>query len=297
MCSACGSVHPSTQRQNAESARAELTPADFARFFQEMWGYPPFAWQQSLAERAVDGTDPSGWPEAISLPTAAGKTACIDIAIFALAAQAHRLDAASSITAPRRIFFVVDRRIIVDQAYNRAQEISRWLHLAKSGIIKDVADRLRQIAHGGTCGFEGALPLAVHVLRGGMYRSESWARDPLQPAVVASTVDQIGSRLLFRAYGRGSGTWPIFAGLIANDSLVLLDEAHCAQPFLQTLQAVNRLRAGQAARLAGLSILLSCLPRRPLNCLTYSRTTLKRDAILITPLERGYWHTNLLRWK
>ena len=82
--------------------------------------------------------------------------------------------------------------------------------------------------------------MAVHALRGGVYRSEAWARNPLQPTIVASTVDQIGSRLLFRAYGRGgSGAWPIYAALAANDSLVLLDEAHCAQPFLQTLQAVR----------------------------------------------------------
>ena len=74
-------------------------------------------------------------------------------------------------------------------------------------------------------------PLTAHLLRGGMYRSEAWRRDPLQPMVVASTVDQVGSRLLFRPYGGGSRNAPIMAGLIANDSLIFLDEAHCAQPF------------------------------------------------------------------
>ena len=184
----------------------------------------------------------SPWPEAIALPTASGKTACIDIAIFALAAQASRLAEKQAITAPRRIFFVVDRRVIVDEAYERARRLAEKLDSASEGILKAVADNLRQIARGGTPGFHDERPLAVHALRGGMYRSEAWARNPLQPAVVASTVDQIGSRLLFRAYGRGPGVWPIYAGLVANDSLILLDEAHCARPFLQTLQAVRRFR-------------------------------------------------------
>ena len=241
-CTVCGNIHPSSQTNDGEAPQTELTPADFAQFFQEMWGHPPFDWQQRLAERVMSKADPLRWPEAITLPTAAGKTACIDIAIFALAAQAHHLTDGRVITAPRRIFFVVDRRIIVDQAYNRAQEIFRLLQLAKSGMVKEIADRLRKIAHGTNGGFEGAHPLTVHVLRGGMYRSESWAHDPLQPTVVASTVDQIGSRLLFRAYGRSSGTWPVYAGLVANDSIVFLDEAHCAKPFLQTLQAVSEFR-------------------------------------------------------
>ena len=233
---------------------------DFVEFFSELWNRRPFSWQKALATRILESRStladlqeegaPSfaneatqlSWPDVIALPTASGKTACMDIALFALAAQSRRLDSGQRITAPRRIFFVVDRRVIVDEAHERASRLAAKLEQAEDGILKTVADDLRRIACGAVTGFNGERPLAVHALRGGMYRSEAWARNPLQPMIVASTVDQIGSRLLFRAYGRGSGTWPIYAGLIANDSLILLDEAHCAQPFLQTLRAVSRYR-------------------------------------------------------
>ena len=217
----------------------ELDTTDFAEFFNELWGHSPFAWQQELADRVLKQAE-SPWPEAIALPTAAGKTACLDIAIFALATQAPRLVQKQSFTAPRRVFFVVDRRVIVDQAYERARQLACHLEKAQNGILKCVADNLRRITHGEVEGFEEETPLTAYVLRGGMYRSEAWIRNPLQPTIVASTVDQVGSRLLFRGYGRSRKSWPIAAGLIANDSLILLDEAHCAQPFLQTLQAVQR---------------------------------------------------------
>ena len=226
------------QGRDTLASLKQLNATDFAEFFNELWGHKPFTWQQKLADRVLKRAE-APWPEAIALPTAAGKTACLDIAVFALAAQASRLAQKQAITAPRRIFFVVDRRVIVDQAYERVRLLADHLEKAKDGVIKRVADNLRQIAHGAADGFEEVLPLAAYALRGGMYRSEAWLHSPLQPMVVASTVDQIGSRLLFRAYGRGPKTWPIAAGLIANDSLILLDEAHCAQPFLQTLQAVR----------------------------------------------------------
>ena len=223
---------------------SELPASLFDDYFQALWRCKPFAWQQTLVERVLEDVD-QPWPEAIALPTAAGKTACIDIAIYALAAQASQRTKGNPITAPRRIFFTVDRRIIVDEAYARAERLAKQLAEAKTGILKEVADALRVVASGNEEGpwqGEGEPPLTVHTLRGASYRADSWARSPLQPAVIATTVDQIGSRLLFRAYGRGSGMWPVYAGLVANDSLILLDEAHCARPFLETLQAVQRYR-------------------------------------------------------
>ena len=229
---------------------SELTAERFQEFFQALWGKDknPFSWQRELTRRVIVEPD-KPWPDAIALPTASGKTACIDIAVYALAAQAEHFENKKPITAARRIFFVVDRRIIVDEAYVRARKLAKRLREEKDGILKEVADRLRMLARGSRDGADNEDPLAVFELRGGMYRSEAWARSPLQPTVVASTVDQLGSRLLFRAYGRGPGMWPVYAGLIGNDSLILLDEAHCAQPFLQTLQAVGRYRNWAAARL------------------------------------------------
>ena len=204
----------------------------FADFFRALWNQPPFAWQRDLAERVL--TRPNQpWPEVIALPTASGKTACLDVAVFALAAQAECPAGEGRLSAARRIFFVVDRRIIVDEAYRRARTLADKLRCAPSGILKDVADRLRRLAGGDE-------PLAAYELRGGTLRSEAWAHSPTQPLVVASTVDQFGSRLLFRGYGASPGMWPILAGLAGNDSLVLLDEAHCAKPFMETLQAVRR---------------------------------------------------------
>lgn len=220
---------------------ADLSAERFTEFFQALWGCRPFTWQSELARRVLTRND-SPWPQAIALPTAAGKTACIEIAVYALAASLRKQESVVRCTAPRRIFFVVDRRVIVDEAHDRARQLARMLAAAKDGILQEVADALRQIAYGRSGDWQQEPPLLIFQLRGGMYRSEAWARSPLQPIVVASTVDQVGSRLLFRAYGRGPGMWPVLAGLVGNDSLILLDEAHCAKPFLETLRSVARYR-------------------------------------------------------
>lgn len=221
----------------------DLHPDRFAEYFNALWRRPPFSWQSALAERVLTRLD-SPWPQAIALPTGAGKTACIDIAVYALAASLQRQDSVVRSAAPRRIFFVVDRRIVVDEAYERSRELARRLATAESSVLREVADSLRQIAHGSDDHerWRHEDPLMAFELRGGMYRSEAWARSPLQPIIVSSTVDQLGSRLLFRAYGRGPGMWPVFAGLAANDSLIFLDEAHCAKPFLETLRGIGTYR-------------------------------------------------------
>ena len=106
---------------------------------------------------------------------------------------------------------------------------------ANDGPLVWLADALRELWNAEA----DEAPFAVAVMRGGMPRDNDWARRPDQPVLGVSTVDQVGSRLLFRGYGVGSRSAPIHAGLIGNDTLILLDEVHLAVPFAQTLEVIR----------------------------------------------------------
>src|SRR5580704_2022414 len=112
----------------------------FRDFFFALHRKTPFHWQERLAEEVAEGN----WPDALALPTASGKTACVDIAVYAMAKQAGW--SREKRTAPRRVFFVVDRRVIVDEVHDRMQRISLELCKAQGGVLKDAADALRELA-------------------------------------------------------------------------------------------------------------------------------------------------------
>ena len=220
----------------------QLQSDSFPTFFRALYDRTPFRWQARLAEQACHGD----WPRFIKLPTSSGKTSCLDIAVFALAHQAWRRHAnGAAVDAPRRIFFVVDRRIIVNEAFLRAAHLTQKLKAAldqHDSPLYSVAWWLRSLADN-----KHAPPLDCVELRGGIYRDDAWVRSLLQPTIVTSTVDQVGSRLLFRGYGVSDRNLPIHAALTANDSLILLDEAHCSKPFSQTMEAIARYRDARLA--------------------------------------------------
>lgn len=257
-----------------------LSPDSFSAFFHALWGYDPFPWQADFARRLCAG-EPVDF---VTVPTGSGKTACLDAAVFALAVQSTK--PASERTAGRRIFFIVNRRIIVDEAHERANQLAKKLQKAlsnESGILSQVAKLLHELTGG-----ENSPPLACAELRGGIYRDRTWARSILQPMILCSTVDQAGSRLLFRGYGVTHEARPIHAALVAHDSLLLVDEAHISQPFLQTLDWVKRYRLHQPQGAATVHL--------PFSLVCMTATPPKRDdAVLLELSEKDRAHPVLSR--
>jgi CRISPR-associated endonuclease/helicase Cas3 len=209
-----------------------LSVNDFEAFHQAVHnGRKPFDWQDRLLRQIVSER---AWPRVLDLPTGSGKTTCIDIALFALA-----LDSSTPPNerwCPRRIAMVVDRRVAVDQAAERGDKLLSAL--TKSGVREVIVVREAPASLTGP----DEEPLGVFTLRGGIPKDDGWARTPDQPLVIASTVDQIGSRLLIQGYGVSPSMRPVHAGLAGNDMLILLDEVHLSQPFKQTLERLGRLR-------------------------------------------------------
>ena len=208
------------------------TPA-FSRFYRAINGRDPFPWQSRLADQ-IAGTE--AWPEEVGVPTGLGKTACLDIAVWWLASQADREPAAR--TAPTRIWWLVNRRLLVDATTEHAEEISaalshperHGLNATDAAVVTAVADRLRSLAAD-----RDAEPLQVIRLRGGVAaRSPA---DPSSPAVILSTLPMYGSRLLFRGYGSTRSMRPIDAAMAGTDSLVLVDEAHLARHLIALVPA------------------------------------------------------------
>ncbi len=210
----------------------QLSAAAFPEFFRALHGCEPFPWQSRLAHEVCET---GRWPDLLDLPTGTGKTSAIDVAVLHLACEAEK---GAVRRAPLRILFVVDRRIIVDAAYERAAKIAKALAAPGSwDVLRQVAAALALISA------DPESPLQVARLRGGTPRETDWARSASQPLVCVSTVDQIGSRLLFRGYGVSPRMWPVHAGLVGSDALWLLDEAHLAEPLIQTLGFIQRAHA------------------------------------------------------
>lgn len=182
------------------------------------------------------------FPTDIELATGLGKTSIIALWALALGRALGR----NSKLIPRRLAYVVDRRVVVDQASEFAMQVCERLEKAaqdENHTLHALATNLKNAGCTTTV-------VEVSTLRGQRALDTRWRDDPTRPAIIVGTVDMIGSRLLFSAYGR-VGPWgrALEAGLLGQDCLLVLDEAHLCSPFATTLAGIER-RTGTLAPFA-----------------------------------------------
>ena len=179
---------------------------EFENAFEALTGVPPLSWQRRLYRKHFAS---GSLPSVVDIPTGMGKTMIMAIWLIARANKCK---------APTRLIYVVDRRTVVDQATDVAESlVKNW---TKSGK------------------FDGPLP-AISTLRGQLADNREWSRDPSRPAIIIGTVDLIGSGLLFSGYRSGFKSKPLHAGLLGQDSMLVLDEAHLSKPFEKLLLGIS----------------------------------------------------------
>lgn len=174
----------------------------FKQQFESLTGNKPLSWQVRLYENFETGI-----PEVIDIPTGLGKTMVMAIWLIA---RVNGLD------VPTRLVYVVDRRTVVDQATDLAGKLKKNCETAL-----------------------GMSPPVISTLRGQLADNREWSEDPSRPAIIIGTVDLIGSGLLFSGYRSSFKRRPLEAGLLGQDSLLVLDEAHLSAPFEKLISAIG----------------------------------------------------------
>ncbi len=208
-----------------------MQPHDFPKTFEALSDSRPFPWQASLFAKFIAGDIPAS----AAIPTGLGKTSVIAIWLCALATKPD--------TTPRRLVYVVNRRTVVDQTTAEVERLREALK--RKPELSEIRETLTKL-----CALPlpapDAPPLAISTLRGEFADNGEWCADPARPAVVVGTVDMIGSGLLFSRYTRGFKTRPLHAGFLAQDVLLVHDEAHlepCFQSLLETIVATQKAEA------------------------------------------------------
>jgi CRISPR-associated endonuclease/helicase Cas3 len=199
----------------------------FQSGFYALTGHTPFEWQTRLFQETIAGN----WPERCDIPTGLGKTSIMVIWLLALVWKLQHGEA----TVPRRLVYIVDRRVVVDQATTEAEKLRAKVNdVNASGILLQIRQTLAA-----ACLVDPEGPFVISTLRGQHQDNQRWYHDPTRAAIIVGTVDMIGSRLLFSGYGLGKYPRSLQAGLLAQDTIIVLDEAHLCSSFDTLLSNVR----------------------------------------------------------
>lgn len=219
-------------------------------------GRRPYPWQSELVEQVAQT---GRWPD-IAAPTGSGKSSVIDAHVFLVAEHA----AGRIVTRPpRRLVLVAPRRVLVDDQYERARCLAELLRgeaeRPEDGSLSAViAGVLRKLVTSLPADGEVA-PLAVWRLRGGVAVENGWRLDPAACQVICATPQMWGSRLLLRGYGASRASRNQEAGVLGQDAVVVIDEAHLHERLVDTARNV----ASRSPVAMGLQVVAMSATRPP----------------------------------
>lgn len=224
----------------------------FADFFVDVHGFAPYAWQQELADYLVEH---GRVPGQVSIPTGMGKTSMVDAVVWALARQSHL---GTPRTLGQRIFFIVERRIIVDGAGDHVDKLVDAITSARTttSACGVVATALSQL------GVAGDPVLEATTFHGTRSGGRDWLR-PTGAQIIVTTATQLTLRLAGRAPGVGHGSAPVHAGLAGMDAVYLFDEPHLAVQQVNSVGDVCRIQSeyvGLGAPAPQLAVLGATIP-------------------------------------
>lgn len=197
----------------------------FRTFFQGVHGFAPYAWQEAASEIAAEK---GRLPRIVDVPTGLGKTALVDVWVWALARAVHR-DLTHSFG--QRYVHAVERRSIVDGADHHMVRLAEALQQAtEDTAVGAVAAALEKLS--GTPGER----LFVTTFHGTKPDDRGWLDHPRGAVVLTTTVTQLVLRVLGQAPGVSAKSAVIHAGLLGHDSVWVIDEPHLSAVMVDTLR-------------------------------------------------------------
>lgn len=236
------------QRQYLTAKFKEFIAAAHANPGSNLPARAPYQWQIRLMLYVAEH---GYWPQSISAPTASGKTCVIDIHVFLNAmaglstAGRNELSDLPLQKIPRRLALTVNRRSLVDDQFDEANELQKKMQTEGSeddglAVYRKGLDLRSAINDGIEREFPNPRMIAVE-LRGGISPEREWRYYPQTCTVICATPDMFGSRLLFRGYGTSRTMRSMEAGLLAYDTVLIADEAHLSRQLLKTARQVARI--------------------------------------------------------
>lgn len=214
----------STSQQYLSMPASNPAPDSFGHQYEALRDFTPMRWMERMFGEIAAGD----YPRLVDLPCGAGKTDLVFLWLIALARYGMQRPGAKAV--PRRLVWVVNRRVLVQQVYRIAQALRE--RLADSSTLAPVRSGLTTLG-------ADAQPFEIVELRGQTLQDRDWVIRPAAPQLIVGTVDQIGSRLLFQGYGLGKWGRAQHAGILGTDTWVAVDEAHLVPAFVLTLRQIH----------------------------------------------------------